>query len=389
VRSPLSNTEGAMVNNDRRYDIDWLRVLAMFTIFLFHCARFFDEEDWHIKNNQLDLGMSIFVGILSQWLMPLFFVLSARSAYHSLSHRTDRQYLRERFKRLVIPLLFGIFILIPPQVYIERLSHLQFSGSFIQFFPHYFEGFYGFGGNFAWMGIHLWYLEILFIFSLLTLPLFRYLRRETVGQKIAQTANFFAQPGVVFLLAIPLSGSELLVNLQPDGIGRRDFGGWSLLTYLLFFLLGYSIACDERFQQSIERHRAYALVMGIITTNVGLSLQMSGASDRGFFFALLRAFNSWFWLVAILGFGSKYLTFSNHLLRYANKAVLPFYILHQTVIVIIGFLIASWDASVMVKYLVLSTSSFVVIVALYELVVKRFKVWRFLLGMKDKQHIPS
>ena len=68
--------------------------------------------------------------------------------------------------------------------------------------------------------------------------------------------------------------------------------------------------------------------------------------------------------------------------------MLPFYIWHQTVIVIIGFLIASWDASVMVKYLVLSTSSFVVIVALYELVVKRFKVGRFLFGMKDTQRIP-
>ncbi|MDJ0591135.1 MAG: acyltransferase [Pleurocapsa sp. MO_226.B13] len=372
-----------MSDNNRRYDIDWLRVLATFTIFFFHCARFFDEENWHIKNERLDLGMSIFVGIVSQWIMPLFFVLSAKSAYYALSHRTDRQYLQERFKRLVIPLLFGIFVLIPPQVYIERLSHSQFSGSFIQFFPHYFDGFYAFGGNFAWMGLHLWYLEILFIFSLLTLPFFRYLRRETVGQKISQTANFFARPGVIFLLAIPLSSSELLVNLQPDGIGRRDFGGWSLLTYLLFFLLGYSLSCDERFQQSIERHRAFALVLGIITTNVGLSLQMSGYSTRGFLFALLRAFNSWFWLVAILGFGSKYLTFSNPLLRYANKAVLPFYILHQTAIVIIGFLIVSWDASVMVKYLVLSTSSFVVIVALYELVVKRFKVWRFLFGMKD------
>lgn len=228
-----------MVNNNRRYDIDWLRVFATFTIFLFHCARFFDESDWQVKNNQLDLGMSIFVGIVSQWIMPLFFVLSASSTYYALNYRTDREYLEERFKRLVIPLLFGIFVLIPPQVYIERLSHSQFSGSFLQFFPHYFDGFYGFGGNFAWMGLHLWYLEILFIFSLLTLPVFRYLRR-----------------------------------------------------------------------------------------------------------------------------------------------VLPFYILHQTAIVIIGFLISSWEIGVMLKYLILSTSSFVAIVALYELIIKRFKVCRFLFGMK-------
>jgi glucan biosynthesis protein C len=166
---------------ERRHDIDWLRVLAMLSIFLFHCARFFDYEDWQVKNNQLDIGMSVFVGFLVQWIIPLFFVLSGLSIYYSLSYRTRGQYVKERFKRLAIPFLFGTFvILIPLQVYIERVSHSQFVGSFIEFYPHYFDGFYAFGGNFAWMGLHLWYLEILFIFSLITLPLFLYLRKEAM-----------------------------------------------------------------------------------------------------------------------------------------------------------------------------------------------------------------
>ena len=61
---------------ERRYDIDWLRVLAMAVVFLFHCARFFDYGEWHVKNNRLDFGMTVFVGVVSQWLMPLFFILS-------------------------------------------------------------------------------------------------------------------------------------------------------------------------------------------------------------------------------------------------------------------------------------------------------------------------
>ena len=370
------------MTKDRRYDIDWLRALAMLTVFLFHCARFFNEEDWHVKNNQLDLGMSVFVGVVSQWIMPLFFLLSAISAYFALSHRTAGQYVSERFKRLVIPLIFGTLALIPPQVYIERVSHKQFSGSLIEFFPHYFEGFYGFGGNFAWMGLHLWYLEILFIFSLLTLPLFRYLRKETVQRFISRTANMFKHPGAIYLLAIPVAIMEWIVNLQPQGIGRRDFGGWSLLTYLVFFVLGYLVTCDLQFRLSIERQRASALVMGVITTIVGFFWLESGYSSRALFFGVLRAFNSWFWLVAILGFGSRYLIFNNGLLKYANAAVLPFYILHQTIIVIVGFFIASWDASVMVKYLIISVVSFTIIVALYEVLVRRVKVLRFLFGMK-------
>jgi glucan biosynthesis protein C len=373
-----------MGNNERRYDIDWLRVLAMLMIFLFHCARFFNYEDWHVKNNRLDFGMSVFVEIVVQWIMPLFFILSAISVYYALDFRSNRSFINERFKRLVIPLVFGIFVIAPPQVYIERVSHSQFAGSFVQFYPHYFDGLYGFGGNFAWMGIHLWYLEILFIFSLLALPIFRYLKKEKIQHFISRTAIYFKKPGIIFLLALPIFFMEMFVNQQPDGIGRRDFGGWSLLTYLVFFILGYLIATNMQFRVSIERHRKIALLLGVLTTISGFFLLEAGYSSRTYFFAFLRAFNSWFWLTAILGFGSKYLNFNNGLLKYSNEAVLPFYILHQTIIVIIGFYIANWDAGVIMKYLILSTVSFALIIALYNLLIKRVKILRFLFGMKPR-----
>jgi glucan biosynthesis protein C len=373
-----------MGNNERRYDIDWLRVLAMLMIFLFHCARFFNYEDWHVKNNRLDFGMSVFVEIVVQWIMPLFFILSAISVYYALDFRSNRSFINERFKRLVIPLVFGIFVIAPPQVYIERVSHSQFAGSFVQFYPHYFDGLYGFGGNFAWMGIHLWYLEILFIFSLLALPIFRYLKKEKIQHFISRRAIYFKKPGIIFLLALPIFFMEMFVNQQPDGIGRRDFGGWSLLTYLVFFILGYLIATNMQFRVSIERHRKIALLLGVLTTISGFFLLEAGYSSRTYFFAFLRAFNSWFWLTAILGFGSKYLNFNNGLLKYSNEAVLPFYILHQTIIVIIGFYIANWDAGVIMKYLILSTVSFALIIALYNLLIKRVKILRFLFGMKPR-----
>jgi fucose 4-O-acetylase-like acetyltransferase len=87
--------------------------------------------------------------------MPLFFVLSGMSSFYALKGKRVGQFVSERVKRLLIPFIFGVFVLIPPQVYIERVSHGQYSGSFVRFFPHYFDGFYAFGGNFAWMGLHL------------------------------------------------------------------------------------------------------------------------------------------------------------------------------------------------------------------------------------------
>ncbi len=99
----------------------------------------------------------------------------------------------------------------------------------------------------------------------------------------------------------------------------------------------------------------------------------------------VRAFNSWFWLIAILGFGSRHLKIKNRVLKYASEAVLLFYILHQTVIVTIGFYIANWNVNTIFKYLIISTSSFVAIIIVYDLVVKRINLFRFLFGMKRKK----
>ena len=382
---------------ERRYDIDLLRVLAMLSIFLFHCARFFNYGDWHVKNNQLDLGMSVFVSFLVLWIMPIFFLLSGEGSYFALSFRTSGKYITERFKRLVVPFLFGTFVvLIPLQVYIERVSHLQFVGSFIEFYPHYFDGLYALGGNFAWMGLHLWFLEFLFIFSLIALPLFLYLRTEAIKRRISRVAAYLKKPGTIFLLGIPLVIMGLLVDLQPGGIGllifNRAFGGWSLAEYIIFFIYGYLIASDLNFKETLERHRKIALVMGVITSTLLMQLLYFYSLAPSFTYILsapLRPFSSWLLLVAILGFGSKYLSFNNRVLKYANEAVLPFYILHQTVIVTIGFYIASWNASVIVKYFILSTLSFAVIVSIYDLLIKRNNWLRFLFGMRLKKRLPE
>jgi hypothetical protein len=384
MKSPYASAPGQPA---RHYDNDWLTVLAMLTIFCFHCARFFNFEDWHVKNNQLDEGMSLFVAIVAQWIMPLFFILSGKSSYHSLTSRTTGRYIANRFRRLVIPLIFGTFILLAPlQVWIERVSHGQFDGTLIEFYPRYFEGFYAFGGNFAWMGLHLWYLEMLFIFTLLTFPLFIFLKKGRIRERISGAAAFFGKSGGILLFGIPIFLMEWLVNLQPEGVGIRSFGGWSLFSYLIFFVTGFLLAFDLRYKEAMERLRFISLALGLLSTALMFFFPIDLSPFGGFveysLTVFCRSFNSWFWLVALLGFGSRLLSFNNEILKYAREAVLPFYILHQTVIVTIGYYIANWETRVRVKYPVLSILSFVLIVALYELLIKRINVFRFLFGMK-------
>lgn len=363
-------------NKTRHYDIDWLRAFGMAGIFLFHNARYFDEDGWHVKNQQLAFGATVFVNILSQFIMPLFFVLSAYAIYYAHQHCTEKEFMRERVTRLLVPLVFGIFTLIPPQVYIERVTHAEFTGTFIQFIPEYFKGWYGFGGNFAWMGLHLWYLLMLFLFSWLALPLFRRINKF-------DSTRFFTTPFSVYLLFIPISLVELLVNLSPGTIGRRDFGGWSPLSYFVIFLIGYLLATDERYRPATKHLRFFSLTFGLLATILGYFLVVElDMSTHAPLFSVLRGFNTWCWLLAFIGFAAQYLDFNNNFLKYANEAVLPFYILHQSVIVAIGFFIMDWSIAPFPKYLFLASVSFVVIVALYEFLVKRVPLLRYLFGMK-------
>ena len=371
----------------RRYDVDWLRVLGMMVVFLFHNARFFDTDGWHVKSPRTTPAVTLIVIFAVQWMMPLFFLLSGIGAYHALTHQKWPQYLLSRVKRLAVPLVFGIFVFIAPwQVYLERISHNQYSGSFWSWYPHYFDGWFGLGGNFAWMGVHLWYLEALFVFSVLTLPLFLVLRSRAGGRLVAALSGPMTTPGVIFLLAIPIAIMEFIANapaLQESLFHRRDFGGWSLLPYFAIFGVGFLLAGSKEMTRAMERHRFAGLIAALLTfVAAWIAIKEYGLPESGIGFAALRGLLCWAFLVAICGFASRHLQFSNGLLKYANEAVLPFYILHQTIILTIGFYVLRLGTILWVEYLIIATSSFIVIMALYELLIRRVNLLRFLFGMK-------
>lgn len=385
--SPTVAGERAVHPASRWYYLDWLRVLAILTVFLYHVAILFDYgESTMIRNPQLDWGLSILARILELWGMPLFFVVAAVATFFSLTSRDNWHFLAERFKRLIIPFLLGIFLLGPPFMYLQRISQGQFRGSFWQFLPHYFEGWYLFGGNFVWTGVHLWFLFLLFLFSLLFLPLFRYLKRSNLVPVVLHKlpwlqGELFLVVPVVFTAII-----EALVNLQPDTWGARIFGGWSLFTYLAFFLSGYLLALNPQAMGSFERYRVSTLLLGVGTTLIYIVLVHGGYGYSSYTipFSVLRALNVWLWLATLLGFASRYLNMNNLLRAQANQAVLPFYILHIPVIVLVALFLIPWNIPVLAKFVLIAVVSFVIILGLYQIIV-RVPLLRFLFGMKAKE----
>ena len=126
---------------NRRFDLDWIRVIAILTIFIFHTGRFFDPFDWHVKNVIEYEGMGIWSSFLVSWGMPLIFTISGASLFFSI--KGAGKFIKDKVLRLLVPLIVGVFTHAALGVYFERITHFQFSGSFWEFYPHYFDGFYG------------------------------------------------------------------------------------------------------------------------------------------------------------------------------------------------------------------------------------------------------
>jgi glucan biosynthesis protein C len=364
----------------RVYYFDWLRVIGILAVFIFHSTRFFDLGNWHVKSPLLYFGVDVFQEFLMTWMMPLIFLISGASVFYAMRKGGVAKFFKDKFLRLGVPLLVGIFTHASLQVYLERVSHRQFYGSYFQFLPHYFDGIYldpGVGGNFAVFGMHLWYLFFLFLYILMFYPLFRWLKAG--GQRLLNgLGNLLAVPGVAYLLCLPTFFFFDSVDGMPDP------GGWPMPVYMIFFFIGFVIASHERLQQQILRMRWISLAGAVLVLAVHLTL-MSRPST----WALWDEINSplasiivWFALLAFLGFGMKHLNFSTPFLSYANEAVLPFYILHQTVLLCVGFFVVQWAIPAGLMWLIIAPTSFAIIMLLYEYLIRRHNTLRFLFGMR-------
>jgi glucan biosynthesis protein C len=236
------------VQSSRLYFVDWLRVLAMLGIFFFHNARFYDVfTDWHVKNSSTSIGPSLLIGFMNEWLMPLFFLIAGVGVFLSLKFRQPVQFIRERSLRLLVPLVFGMVVIVAPQAYFEAVNHGADLGgyNFFQLYAMHLQNL----PSLPWY--HLWFLAYLFAFSLATLPLFWALKNT--GKNIAE--RFLSRPWIVLpLVLLCLAAADTLLPL--DGFwGNRIQGNWSIVSYLLFFISGYLIFADERVMTTVRKLR--------------------------------------------------------------------------------------------------------------------------------------
>jgi hypothetical protein len=321
---------------------------------------------------------------LSQWRMPLLFMISGAGVYFALGRRSGGAFLAERTKRILLPLIFGMFVIVPPQIYYERLTqgatftYLEFYRTVFNFIP-YPEG------SFSWH--HLWYLAYIFTYSLICLPLFLYLRREKGKKTLQSLTQLISAKAGIYLLMIPLFISE--ASLRPFWPTNQNLiADWANFTLsLLLFIYGFIICSNEKIRQRIEDQRYFSLGIATVAFTVLVIyywIQWPDPSPAGMvLYRALTVVNGWCWLMAIFGFARKHLNFSNSFLRYANEAVYPFYILHQTIIICIAYYMINWQMSIALKFAIISVSMFLLTWFLYECIIRRVNFLRVLFGLKS------
>jgi glucan biosynthesis protein C len=384
-----SNRESSARSPVRLYYLDWLRVLAILTVFVYHTTRFFNLEDWHVKNATTYGWLEVWNRAAVIWMMPLIFIISGASLFYAVGKGGAGKFVKDKVLRLLVPLLFAAVTHCSLPVYLERLTHGQFVGSYFHFLPQYFTGIYDgdnpAAGNFALTGMHLWYLFWLFLFSLLLYPLLSWLKGRGRGV-LGKMGDLLAIPGAVYVLVVPTV--LLLVFASPNGLVMDlEEAGWSLFVYLWLLFCGFLLVSSERVQACALRLRSVSLAVGAASSVafLWLSFQPGGFSYGTLPYALvvgLRGLGSWCLVLASLGLGMRYLNTSTPFVRYANEAVLPFYIMHQTVLLCVGYFVVQWAIPDVLKWLIILLASFGIIMALYEFLVRRFNVLRVLFGMK-------
>lgn len=381
-------TDGVAHVTRRLYYLDWLRIIATLGVCLFHVFDVFNTAGFEIKNAEQSEVVTMIQGFFFPWGMPLFFVIAGAGSWFALRRRTAGQFTRERTLRLLVPFLTGTLLLGWIQIYLSwrhRTETGVFAGSLGQFVADRLSSI---GPKlFGAIGYQMWFLGFLFAFSLLALPLFMWLK-GTAGRRFsARLAGLCERRGGILIFILPLVAVRLVLHpffpLQHDWADFISFG--------LFFILGYMVFTDARFASVIRRDGWILLVTGLVTTLAfGMLILSLGSVDLERSPRTLPEFLLWACVAAagwcgaafMLNIGMRYLDNDSKALRYGQATLLPFFVLHQTVMLTIAYFVVQWEASIAVKMLVVGLGGFVVTIGLIELVIKRVGILRVMFGMK-------
>jgi|GEM_PF-1113599 len=368
---------------------------------------------------------SLIISFVVVWAMPLLMLIAGIAVQYSLRRRKVGEFVVNRLLRLLVPFLVGLVLTMPLQAYFAaKFRFPDYQETFWQFFPRFWDVSFditafplcvrGVLQNLVPDGVmrvfdvsHLWFLFYLLVYTLLLLPLFLYLRSPKSSRLVERLAGFFSHSWAIYLLALP-------VALIEGALGTEWPSGWNRFIWPVLILYGFVFASDERFTQVLVRHRKSALVLGInaflayfgalgiLTAVFQVQNPFADMGPVGIAARVIKGLASWFWVVAILGIATYRReraaakprpegkpSFWERAAAYAREAQVPFYVLHQLPIIVLGYYVVQWNTNALVKFLVICLASYAITFAVYDLIVRRIPGVRFLFGARASKRQPQ
>lgn len=326
-----------MNTSTRWYFVDALRILAFALLVPYHVGMYYVSWGWHVKSAQLVPALEPLMRASNPWRMSLLFLLAGTAlALMLASARGQSPWLGARLKRLGWPLLFGIAVVVPPQAFFEVQRH-GYGGSYLDFLQLYFTAYGGFcqpgkGCLILPTWNHLWFLVYLIVYTLLLVLVLR--RWPQLPQRLGAIATrLFAHRWAWLVLPVAFLVLTRLLLRDRFPITHAlvdDFYNHS--QSLMLFALGLGLAHARAAWRRFEALRWLALGIAVAAWLAMIGLD----PGRGPLGMLVISLQQWCAIVAACGFAHRHLNRDSAWRRYLTDAMLPLYLLHQTVIILLA-----------------------------------------------------
>ena len=332
----------------RRHDLDWVRILAFALLVPYHVGMYYVSWDWHVKSPQLVPALEPWMILSAPWRLSLLFLVSG-VATAFLKARLPVGFLGQRSWRLLLPLLFGMYVVVPPQAYLELVEKVPsgYHAGYLGFMADYIRG-----GDLHCMAPgdcvdgptwnHLWFVAYLWAYTVVLWAACRLLPQAWRERAAGWVRGACNGPGILWWPMLWLVAARVLV--YPHFPSTHDLvdDAYNHLQYGLMFALGFLLAATDGAWEGLRRHRHRMLLLALacyLAMLAGYSRFQDLAAIPPGWQALLRTLwgaMEWSAIATILGYASACRPKDSPLLRYLTAAVFPFYILHQTVIVVLA-----------------------------------------------------
>ncbi len=315
----------------RRYDIDALRVLCFGTLIIYHTSLIYGTRTWLLNAGEGSRLVDLISVGSHPWRMSLLFFISGLVTASLLKKRSMAEIRKARTRQLLVPFLFGVFVIVPPQIYLSE-DNATSDASYWDFWTTYVIS-----------GLrleHMWFLAYLWIYLMawsVVLPRSGPIGQcllgiclDVVWQEIAAGADrLFA---VLRVGLYPLFGETLVIT--------TDF--YVHVLYFSMFVAGALVADEPRFWQEIDRQKWMSAGLAAISFLALAAIVMTIPRHEWpdvlvIVVRIMRSIFQWCAIVSLLAFAARFANRPNRVIAYLNRSIMTYYIVHQTVIVIAAY----------------------------------------------------